>query len=69
MNFIRSLFRAPIDLGQEDRHQQLLRDLEAFRRTGNLQAFQDAYGVSPYLSPHVIAREVGITSKPRAHTY
>ena len=68
-NFFRSLFTSKPDLQREDRYQQLLRDLEAFRRTGDLDRFQGLYGVSPYLSPHVVARECGITARHHANAY
>ena len=68
-NFLKRLFTSKPDLDQEDRYQQLLRDLEAFRRTGDLDRFQGLYGVSPYLPHRTIAREVGITSKPHANAY
>lgn len=69
LTLLKNWFRAPIDLDQEDRYQQLFRDLETFRMTGDLQRFLDAYGVSPYLPHYVIAREVGIGQQHHPNAY
>ncbi|MBB5490968.1 hypothetical protein HNR07_002105 [Nocardiopsis metallicus] len=69
LTLLRNLFTSKPDLQREDRYQQLLRDLDQFRQTGDLDRFQGLYGVSPYLPHRTIARECGITARHHANAY